>query len=218
LWLELEKKYPQRGNYKMKRKMLLLILLGMIFAFSSIVYAAPVVDVIQTPTGFFVPTDAQKYDSPYYRWNGENWDWTHGALGTAYTTATLNISAFDVDWSSSPSGEHDLIQVWNNTGSSWLTLGELAGATDVWSYTTFDLTTAGTDLSDEIAAGLKVQIIIDSTNTGSWAVTLAKSSLSLDGGTIPGPGPGAVPEPATMLLLGSGLVGLAGFARRRFKK
>ena len=70
------------------------------------------------------------------------------------------------------------------------------------------------DWYDEIAAGLKVKIEIDATDAG-WAVTLAKSSLSIDGGILPDPDPNPVPEPATMLLLGGGLLGLAYLKRRK---
>jgi hypothetical protein len=37
-------------------------------------------DVVQAPTGYFVPTDAQKYDFPYYRANGDDWTWQQGAI------------------------------------------------------------------------------------------------------------------------------------------
>jgi len=157
---------------------------------------------------YWTPDDASKYSAPYYRWNGEDWQWQFNAVAGSITDASVSISAFDVDadW-----GEHDDIYGWNNDTSSWDLLGSLAGASDIWSFTSFDLASSW---HDEVNAGLKVKIVIDSLNAG-WAVALAKSSLIANGGTLPNPNPGAVPVPAAVWLFSSALAGLGVFGKRR---
>jgi hypothetical protein len=192
------------------KKLVLLIAVGVMMTFGSFAFAAPAVDIVQAPTGYFVPTDGQKYDAPYYRWYNEDWSWQHSAIASTFTTATLRISAFDID----APAEVDKIYAYDS--GTWVLLGSLAGGNDIWQYTDFGL---GANFFDDILTGLQVKIDIDSTNDEEenvWAVTLAKSTLSLDGGVGPGPEPGPVPEPLTMLLLGLGLTGIAG--ARRFTK
>lgn len=190
----------------MKKKHQLKALLAALMLASFGQAFAATTDTIQAPTGYFAPSDAQKYDSPYYRWVSEDWSWTHSAMAGPITTATLNISAFDVDASA---GEVDNIFAFDTATSSWSLLGSLAGANDIWSYSTFNL---GSNWFDEINSGLQVKIAIDANQAG-WAVTLSKSVLSIDGGDLPPPNP--VPVPAAAWLLGSGLLGLAGVARRK---
>jgi hypothetical protein len=192
----------------MKLKMVVLVA-GVLAAFAGVAQAATI-DIKQYPTGFFVDVDANKGSAPYYRWFNQDWGWTHGAIGAGFATATLNVSAYDVD-----ANQGELDEIFAMDSGLWVSLGFLAGGNNIWSYTTFAL---GASFFDDIANGLQVTMDIDTThNYNNWAVTLAKSVLSTDGGTIPDPDPNPVPEPASLVLIGSGLAGLA-LRRKRSKK
>lgn len=171
---------------------------------------AAVTDTVQTPTDFFVPTDAQKLDAPFYRAMDQDWGWTHGAILGSFTTASLNISAFDVDAPPQANFVGEIDKVWAMDSGTWVYLGDLQGANNVWAFSNFTL---GSNFFDDIGTGLQVKIEIDTLREG-WQVTLAKSSLEVDNGALPSPVPG-VPEPATYALMLAGLAVVGAIARRR---
>jgi hypothetical protein len=204
----------------MKRSGVLLIVFVIMLVFSSLAFAVPTIDVQEFPnsgTTYFQDPAASVGSDPYYRWHDEDWGWQHDAISGTITSATINISAWDVDWANGSDPERDI--VWVEDNGTLVNLGYLTGEDSTWSYSTITL---GSNFYDDIATGLKIWIDIDSTHTyDNWAVTIAKSSLSVDGGIIPNPNPGStvpstsVPEPATFLLFGAGLAGV-GLLKKKF--
>jgi len=190
----------------MKKSLFAGLLAGFTLSVAGFAANAAVVDVIESPTGFFVPTDAEKYNSPYYRGYGEDWSWTHNAIGGVITDATLQISAFDVDFAQ---GENDGIYAYDN--GIEIFLGYLIGENDAWAFTDFVL---GANFFDDIANGLQILIKIDE-GDDEWFVTLAKSALQINGNIPQNPNPGQVPEPLSLALMGLGLASLAVTRRRQ---
>src|SRR4051812_17995834 len=112
---------------------------------------AAVVDTIDAsnpgtsvPT-YWVPAPGLELTPPYYRGEpassgslrGADWGWTHGAIPGSFSQVNLNISAFDVDFSS---GERDAIYVGSNSGPGAYYVGFLNGTNNAFSFTNFDLT------------------------------------------------------------------------------
>jgi hypothetical protein len=64
----------------MIRNKLLTALLGAAGLLASLSASAAAIDTVQAPTGYFVPTDALKYNYTYWRGHGQDWDWTHNPI------------------------------------------------------------------------------------------------------------------------------------------
>lgn len=169
--------------------------------------AVAAVDTVEAPTGFFVPSLGLETTSPYYRGFGQDWGWMHGAITDPFTSATLNISAYDVD---EESGEVDNIYAYD--GETRVLLGSLTGEDDAFSFTEFVL---GPEFFDDIMTGLKVEIEIDVATQGFWLVSLGKSVLTTDGSGPGNPNPGIVPLPAAGWLMIAGIGGLAALRRKK---